>query len=262
MSAACLPAGRCRLAASFLAPVMAVALFAAPASAEPVEFTLDPARSVYTVTGRLAGAELQPQTPGSNVGRFEGTVRGDLNGGLLHLDPSFPRGAYLPVPQQPGYNSLDPEPAVFGFRGDLPGGGTLLAALKGIDFYVSTEFGPPLDVTDGAFSTDDIGFFINGGSITYHTGSEELIPQIDLHGHGGGDVPRPGSFVTQGDVQTLTLPFETHISFNQQPPEDWTLSFVGQLVATRVVPEPGAAAVVVSLLCAACVMPRRRRRPA
>jgi len=62
-------------------------------------------------------------------------------------------------------------------------------------------------------------------------------------------------------VQTLTLPFETHISFNRPAPEDWNLSFVGQLVATRVVPELGAAGVV-ALFCVACVMSRRRRRPA
>jgi hypothetical protein len=175
---------------------------------------------------------------------------------LLHLEAADVRTLYQPVVQRPGNNSPDAEPAAFGFRGNLPGGGTLLASMQSVDFYISTNFTDPLDVSDGAFSTKEVGFFLNA-SLLYDTGGE-TVSHRDLHGKGGADVPREGSFVTSGNVQTLTLPFETHFSFDLQNPDDWTLSFVGQLVATRVVPEPGAAGVI-GLLCAVYTIPRRRR---
>jgi hypothetical protein len=231
---------------------------APPALGEEVEFTLDPDRSVYTVSGTVAGATLGPQTPGSNVGRFGGRTWGELNSGLLHLEFADVRGLYQPLPQQPGNDTPDAGPAVFGFRGDVPGGGTLLAAIPNISFYVSTRFARPLDVADGAFSTEDVGFFLDS-SLLYHTGGE-TVQHRDLHGYGGNDVPRQGSFVTSGGVQTLTLPFETHFSFDLEAPDDWNLSFVGQLVATRVVPEPvWGTWLLLAVGAAGCR--RRRRRP-
>jgi hypothetical protein len=123
---------------------------------------------------------------------------------------------------------------------------------------VSTEFRPPLDVSSGTFSTEDVGFFVSDGTVNY-TPSGLTVGTIDLHGRGGLDVPRPGSLTTSDGVQVLTLPFETHFAVSSEAPEDWNLSFVGQLVATRVVPEPGAG-LLIGLACTAA-LGRRTRRP-
>ena len=64
-----------------------------------------------------------------------------------------------------------------------------------------------------------------------------------------------GSIVTSGGVQALTLPIRLTATRDVATPGDTVLTFEGQFVATRVVPEPGLGAAV-----AGAVMLLRRRR--
>ena len=78
---------RVRQTVSFLlASAGAVALcatFVGRATAVPVSYTIDPARSSLTLTGSVFGVAVAAQVPGGDVDSFSGTINADLTAGVL-----------------------------------------------------------------------------------------------------------------------------------------------------------------------------------
>ena len=65
---------------------------------------------------------------------------------------------------------------------------------------------------------------------------------IDLHGRGSPNTTqREGTIVTENGIETLTVPLDMAVLFSLREENDTILTFSGQFVATRAVPEPGAA---------------------
>ena len=221
-----------------------------------VEYAVDPLRSTVTVSGVFEGVPLSEQTPGSLTIGYRGVLRGDLDNGMLALGGNNAGSLFQTVPQQPRSSPDDLGLAAYGLRGVTPNSGEVLMAISSIAFYLGTEFRPPLDIADGSFAPADVGFFVDGGSLLFSTA---VVPLggVDLHGKGApNQATIPGTFTMTGEVETLIIPIATTFSLTALSPDDLTLSFSGQIVATRTVPEPTTAFLI---LCGLLALARRLR---
>ena len=80
-----------------------------------VEFTIDPAASVFTASGTFNGVQLSEQTPGSMRTGFGGVViAGDLDEVTLALFATSAHAIDQAVPQRPTPNPEDSGFAAFG----------------------------------------------------------------------------------------------------------------------------------------------------
>lgn len=215
-----------------LVPLVVFAFIATRTSAALVEYTVDPAASLFHVSGTLAGATLTEQSPGTSTTGFGGSFGGERGANTLSLDTHDLHAIDQATPQLPvAGDSRSP----FGLRGTSPFAGQVLVNIDSLQLYVSTQFQPPLDVADGRFSPSDIGFFVSGGSLYFSTDGIPL-ELVDLHGKGAPNVaPGEGTLVVSGNVETLRIPIETTFALNT--PDD-TLTISGELVARRTIPEP------------------------
>jgi hypothetical protein len=231
---------------------------ASVAHAVPQAFTLDPAASTLTISGTLLGQPFVAQNPGSLTTGYAGTLMVDLNGNGFTLESNTPNALDQLLGQRPGNGTTDAQPANYGLMRQGPVPESVYAAIQSLDVYVSTAFGPPVQLDAGGhFNPADVGMFINGGSLYWTAGGPSNY--VDLHGTGApNSAATQGSLVTAGGVQTLTLPVRLTGTRDVLAPGDTVLVFEGQFVATRAVPAPGAAALGAG--GAVALMGRRRRR--
>jgi hypothetical protein len=223
----------------------------AAASAAPVDFTLDPLRSTFRLGGTLNDLPLGPQSPGSDLTGYTGTLVADIDraAGTLSVATTVPRAQNQPADQQP---LADQNPgANYGLThvGSLP----IFLAARGMDLFVAVENAP---FNAGAPLNDQVPFFLNGGTLYYST-PDVPMAAADLHGYGGADDDfGPITLTREGNLEVLTIPIRTN--FTPSTGNDVAINFTlaGQLVGTRVVPEPGAAAGCAAMLLA---LTRRRR---
>jgi hypothetical protein len=239
----------------FVLAVVILATSTGPVVAAPVDFVLDPVRSTFRLGGTFNGTELGPQMPNSDVTGYTGTLVADINraAGTLTTGTFIPRAANQPVDQQPLTNFPG---ANYGLTpvGTLP----IFLAARGMDLWVN--------VTDAPYNTgagEGLGFFVNGGTLYYSTPD---LPNggADLHGYGGAErVFGQVTLVREGDFETLTIPIQTRFTpYTGENGDDIVFTLAGQLVATRIVPEPGGLALLLGSLA---LLPRGRhrgRRPA
>jgi hypothetical protein len=235
---------------------MLLALTPAASHAAPVEFVVDPNASSVTVSGTYQGHPLSPQLPGSDTAAYQGTLPGDLAGGMLTLRSTAPGSVYSPMPLRPGYPDANgTQEASYGFTFATPQG-TAYASIRRLYLYIGNEYGPPMDVSTGTFVPADAGFFVSDGGFDVALPGAEFAFEVDLHGSGAPNTAAgPGTILTSGGIQTITIPLATTFTVPSAP---LTLSLNGQIVATRVVPEPACAAGVLGL---ALLLARRRRIP-
>ncbi len=234
------------------AVVLGVAMGGASlAHAEIVSFNVDPARSTLVLSGAVryyfngSVFGFGEQAPGSLAAAYAGTITGDLDGSTITFGGGSsivglanPAGPFLPA----GPGSTD----VYGMRTFSAG-----------TFADNRMYDLVLDLTGGA-ATSGAAF---GGSIAYVGGSGGIFPYFDASPRslagvsaantGGGLV----SLTLDGDVQTLTIPIDTNlILFGNGTGVETRLT--GSLVATRVVPAPGAGLAMIGALG---LFTRRRR---
>lgn len=237
-----------------------LALLAAIASlaslrAEPLTFTLDPARSSITLSGSASGADLQAQAPGSLTTTFEGTVVLDV--GVAEV--RFPGGSRV-VPQelnswQPGLAGVDGSaPASYGGKAQIGSGFfgvTAVAATRRLSFELLSL---PLPFANGSFNAEGLQFqFIetNNPALDYRTSG--LVNRRDsqiLSGLATNKLAGASTLVTVGTVQTLTIPVDASYPFTLLLPDDSVLRLAGQIVATRTVPD-GPPSIVIEEVTAA-----------
>ena len=227
--------------------------------ATPVEFAADPAASRITVSGSYEGSSFSAQMPGSDTTSYTGTIRGDLTGNSLLLEWNNVESVYQPQPQRPGRAETGEETqrAAYGLTFVPAAGGAGSAALPSLWLMFGNPY-QPLDVGDGTFVAGDAGFFIGSGEIHLLKVDSGTRDQFGLHGFGAPNVATlPGTLTMAGNLQTLTIPLSSTFSTSKGTGPMLTLTLEGQIVATRLVPEPAGAAAVVAW----CGWLLARRRP-
>ncbi|HET6409494.1 MAG TPA: FG-GAP repeat protein, partial [Chthoniobacteraceae bacterium] len=205
-----------------------------PAVAESVHYTIDPSQSFLTMSGDFAGAPLVPQAPGTDSAPYFLALNGDLDGTSLALDTSHAASLFQSVVLLPGRMDGDTDIS-YGLKAQSPALGQVLVSTTRLSFYFSTQWRPPLDVADGSFQPSDVGFFLSDGAFYYSTAA---VPRqyVDLHGYGAPNrATAPGTLKRIGHLETLTIPVATTFSVST-PDGNVTLSFAGQIVATRILP--------------------------
>ena len=238
--------------AGFFASLMVVA--GQSATAAPVDFNLDPARSTFRLGGTLNDSPLGPQTAGSDVTGYTGTLVADIDrsAGTLSTLTFTPRALNQPVDQQPLATSEVGANYGLTHVGTLP----IFLAPRGMDLNVRLDNAP---FNAGAPPNDRVPFFVNGGTL-YYTSPTTPTGVADLHGYGGADDSfGPITLTREGDLEVLTIPISTNFTpYTGENGDVIHFTLEGQLVATRLVPEPGCAVAVLGLGLLAM---RRHRRP-
>lgn len=204
--------------------------------AETVTYTLDPARSSLTMGGEVLGVAVVPQAAGANLATYQGTITGDLSGGLL----TFTGGSLIDAQLNPA--------------------GPFVPASAGVE----DNYGLLADTIPVVFR--DLSFDITSGTV-----QDGLAPSgmsfpaafvIDSPLASGADTDNTAntsaafaSLVTAGGLETLTIP----ILRDSGAGGALHIVLEGQLVATRLVPEPATMGLA-SWGLLGCVWGYRRRR--
>jgi hypothetical protein len=234
----------------------AVVLLAGNAAwAAPVPYTIDPAASTFQLTGTFDGAPLNEQNPGSSTVGYPGTLQVDVDRAAGKL--SFPT-----VVLHAGDQPIDQLPAAAGWTGAnygfnaLGGADFTQLAVRSLSLFFQAN---SLAFNAGVPDPNTLGFFVNDGELRYHQIARDHDEIIDLHGLGGASDKAVGAITlaTSGNVETLTIPLTSTFSPNVRDtghPINFTLT--GQLVATRLVPEPASGAA--TCLCVAFALRRNR----
>ncbi len=219
-----------------------VLLLAASSPGENVSFTLDPLASTLTVSGTFAGTILGPQMPGSDVAGFTGIFKGERDGNGLMLETTHPRSLSQQTPQLPGSGPDSEGGSSFGLSGISPSLGPILVSFTPLQFFISSDFRDPLPSGSNGFAATDFGFFLADGALYYSVNGGQRS-YVDLHGYGAPNQSlRRGTLTSDGTTETLLLPIQT--TFSPYSVENVSLTFVGQFVAHRPVPEPGSAVLI------------------
>lgn len=264
-----------RLSASLALAGIGMLLLALSGTARAVDYTIDSANSSLTVVAivgvpgvgpvPLDGQSADPNgDPASTTSALQGTLSAQLVGSTL----TFSGGSMidvLPNANAPFFPSVgspivgsDP-PAVFsdaednfGYQANLGFAGFAYAALRDIAFDLgsgSASFGGSvsaltLDVTNGIFA-----FALPpvlGGE-----GSEDPVTTTGILNQSAGLLQQ--SLV--GTLETITIPVESLVIDG-----DNQIAIMGQIVASRVVPEPSTAAGLGWALLSSLWLWRRRAR--
>jgi hypothetical protein len=220
-----------------------VAMFAlcgATAHALPVVFTIDPARSSIRVntdptvntsnpTGdvtKLLSTAVTEQVPGSGTDTYSGTIAADETGGVLTFSGGSSVVAALNTAGSPPYTPTTPAGVDnYGMKtvsATGTTGGVVFAALRNTAFDITSGTVSDLTVPSGVNLQIPNGAF---GAVT-------LFGALSTAGAGADSTGVAASLTTSGGIETLILPI-TRITGTSAH-----FVLIGQLVATRQVPEP------------------------
>lgn len=210
-----------------------------PAVGEPVVFTIDPARSQITLSGAALGNPFAQQADGSLTTSFGGTVNADVTATSIEFTggsriDAAPSGDWEPLPG----GEAGRAPADYGAQVSVLFGAAK-AALRNIVLDATSAV---LPLNDGSFDSSNIAFGFPEGSaaaldylVTGLLGTSGSQP---LEGFATNKVSSGATVVTEGGVQTLTLPVDAEYFFELLSPQDVNVRLVGQLVATAGGAEP------------------------
>jgi hypothetical protein len=224
------------------------------AAAEAVDFTLDPLRSTFRLGGTFNDLPLGPQSPGSDVTGYTGMVHADVNraAGTLSFATLAPQALNQAVDQPPFADSGQGANYGLTHSGTLP----IFLAPRGMDLYVNATDAP---FNAGAPTFEQVGFFVNGGTL-YYTSESTPYGVADLHGYGGFErVVGPLTLTREGALEVLTVPIRTNFTPSAGGnPDVIHFTLEGQLVGTRLVPEPASAVLLAAGSAWLLVRPRRK----
>jgi|GEM_PF-1970724 len=223
--------------------VIALALvvaFASPTFAVSVSYNIDPARSVLyvnmdpTVTAanptgdvtKLLATPVVAQSAGSDTDYYTGTILADNTAGLL----TFTGGSSIIAALNP--NGLTPFLPVAFPGTDNYGIKTATATSTTGAVVFATLRDTALDITTGTLTngTAPVGMNLQVAATSY--ASVTLFGQAGTGGAGLNSTGALASLTTSGGIETLIIPI-TRITGTSAH-----FVLMGQLVATRQVPEP------------------------
>jgi hypothetical protein len=193
------------------------------AQAASVSYTIDPSQSVLNLSGTYSGFAFVPQSPGSMMDGYGGTINADLSGGVV----TFLGGSSITALLHPAAATFQP----IGF-----GVGNYGVAIPSI-----AEFGAyrnlVLDILSGSFSSGGsptIQLAFTSGGLDYD-GPQTGAGTVPLTGLMGPDTSAlPAMLSTIGGIETLSIP----VSFSFSGANGLLQSLDGTIVAFRPVPEP------------------------
>ena len=203
--------------------------------ADPATFTIDPARSLITISGTVVGSTIKEQGPGSLTTKFAGTIRAEVNNAAIQ----FSGGSQIAA-----QNNGNWAPAANGATGTAPanygGVATVLfspanAAVRNIQL---DAFSGPLTVSDGHFDSTGLFFMFSTNSASvldynYAVFGVSVPGSEALAGYATNGVTSGATLTTSGSTQVLTIPVNANHFFELLSPNDSQLILKGQLVATR-----------------------------
>jgi hypothetical protein len=205
------------------------------ASAARIDYTIDPARSSVTVLGAIRTDSFQPRTVGSSIITYQGRIFTELDGDELTITGVNARDTAESF-GEPGV------PPAYDLVAETFAGNAFLSIIS-IAFSGSTAFeAEPFSISQGQFPGHLVRFFIGDGSMRFQPAGSAQATPIDLHGRGSPNTTqRAGTITQEQGVETLTVPLDMAVLFSLSEENDTILTFSGQFVATRPVPEPGTA---------------------
>ncbi len=202
-------------------------------------FTIDPALSLVSLSGTVAGGTLQEQAAGSLTTPFSGTIVMDVSPNSV----KFVGGSSVKPVQahnwEPGLaGAAGSAPASYGAKGAIvivifPANAK--AASRNVAFDFTTA--APLPLTSGNFSSNELILNIidtSGAVLDYQvSGAVNTTGSKVLSGLSTNKVASTASLKTVGGVETLTIPIRATYSFRLLNEGDTLLTFTGNIVATR-----------------------------
>ncbi|MDZ4780938.1 MAG: PEP-CTERM sorting domain-containing protein [Planctomycetia bacterium] len=189
--------------------------------AATVSYTINPDLSFLTMSGEVIGTPVTPQVVGADIAYYQGTITGDLTAGVL----TFSGGSIIDALVNPAgpfqLNTLPGEDNYGVAAGAVP------VAFRNIMMEIATG-----TVQDGVVPTGmdlPVSFTIN--SPLASGDDDDTTPN---------STALLASLSTAGNIETLTIPILRNSG------EGGALHIVleGQLVASRVVPEPSSIALL------------------
>jgi hypothetical protein len=219
---------------------LAVCLALTSASrAATVTYTIISDLSFLTMTGEVIGTPVTPQAPGADIAYYQGTITGDLTAGVL----TFSGGSIIDALANPAgpfqLNTVGVEDNYGVAAGAIP------VAFRDIAMDITT--GTLQDGLAPAGMDLPVSFVIN--SPLSSGASADNTPNTTAVA---------ASLVTAGNIETLTIPILRNSG------EGGALHIIldGQLVASRVVPEPSSVALLGLGSVVSLGLAWRRRRSA
>lgn len=232
------------------------------ALAVPVSFTIDPTRSSIRVntdptvntsnpTGdvtKLAAVAVTEQTPGSGTDTYSGTIAADETAGVLTFSGGSSIVAALNTAGPPPYTpTAFPGTDNYGIKtitATPTTGGVIFAALRNTVF----------DLTAGTVQDALIPSGVNLQVLPGAFASVTLFGSLGTAGAGADSTGVAASLTTSGGIETLTLPI-TRITGTSAH-----IVLIGQIVATRPVPEPSTIALAGMAAVGIAVAAWRKRK--
>ncbi len=207
--------------------------------AATVSYTINPDLSFLTMTGDVIGTAITPQAAGADIAYYQGTITGDLTAGVLTFSGGSVIDA-LPNPAGPfQLNTLPGEDNYGVLSGAIP------VAFRNI----------LMDITTG---TVQHGVAPAGMDLPVNFTINSPLASGDDDDTTPNTTALLASLSTAGNVETLTIPILRNSG------EGGALHIVldGQLVASRVVPEPSSVALLGLGSVVSLGLAWRRRRSA
>ncbi len=236
-----MPKSRLGLVFSVSAALMLVLASGRTCQAAMAEYTIDSSQSSLTLSGSFTSGvsiDFEQQLPGSLVTNYSGTIVGDLSGGVL----SFAGGSTILALGEP-FNTYNPKTQKSGNYDNygialVPAINLAEAALRDLqmDFVAgSVQDNQVPDMTNGIsleYALFTYAVYSNPFGITPFSGEDELS-------EGGVDNTTSGkaTLTNDGVTETLIIPIRRY-SVLESDDGDVEIELVGQLYATRAVPEP------------------------
>jgi hypothetical protein len=208
--------------------------------------------------GTIAGFPTGPQNAGSDTTRYSGSLMADVTATTIQfLDGGAMDAQQQALAQQPSANgsSFNAAAADYGFSFDQPPFDTGRAAIRNLI----------LDMTSGVLTRSGTSIpsgqnlVVDSGVIDYRieglnnaNGRETQAGEIALNEAG------PGTLTVVGNIERLTIPISARYFFTTIEISDARLTATGQIVATRVIPEPASTGLLAAAVVA-CGLRRRRQ---
>jgi hypothetical protein len=233
-----------------------IAGFAVSATAEIVEFVVDPGLTRWSVRGIFfregePQGDYAPQFPESDITSLTGVLRVDLTPTTIQFLPGSVLDAVpQPLPQQPGMNGASGvAPADYGVASPSLPAPVPIFAVRDFSLSLSSD---PIELHGIQFN-ESLRGTVNA-RIDYDLGTAQgSYPFTDWQE--GFDNDHVGTITTSGLVQTIRLQNYLGEIFALQTPADSFIEWSGSIVATRIIPEPtGLLLAAVALACGAAVV--------
>ncbi len=230
---------------SSLALLTSLVLVPAVVQAETSTYTIDPSQSFLSVGGNLTSNAAFPQTSGSTTTSYNGTVKLDRNGNVLQFNAGSALNAVnLGTKQQPRTDATPGTAfANYGRTANGPFFSTTNEALRNFSLDIESD---PFLISGTSFpsGSGNLALIVLTGDSDFAYGNTP--GEVSLNGKGTANgASTPSTLTTSAGIETLHLYFSTgQILYTAAATGDSSLTFVGEIVATRAVPEPAVASVI------------------